>query len=182
LSDWHAKARSIADLGMLASGGELGDLGSLSDAGDAAAVAADANDAGKAASAVESAANSAPMEYTNLYGAESGGVLAQVDSSGVLNLAIEKGLGTPSGSAMFDDAMKAVGPNVKAIRGTWNTGMPDNLNSFNEAIKSGMSPEAAARATFTGKMAGRYRFTGVTVEKLIGSPGDYTNVKVVFTK
>jgi hypothetical protein len=122
-------------------------------------------------------------EYVESYGTK-GGVLASVDDAGILNLAIEKKPGTPSGSAMYQQALKAIGgpSRLKGIRGTWNTSMPDNLNSFNANIRKGMSPEAAARATFTGKMADKSGFGTATVESLVGEPGTFTSVKVLFTR
>jgi hypothetical protein len=60
--------------------------------------------------------------------------------------------------------------------------MPSNLDAFNANVRAGMSVEQAARSTFTGTMAGRAGSTNVTVEQLTGSPGAYTNVKVVFGK
>ena len=126
------------------------------------------------------AANSVRLgaTYERLYEG-GGGVLAQVDEAGILNLAIERGVATPSGGAMFNEAMSAVGP-VNGIRGTWTTSMPSNLDAFNANIRAGMSVQDAARSTFTGTMAGRSGFTTVSVEQLTGSPGAYTNVKVVF--
>ena len=116
--------------------------------------------------------------YTKIYDG-GGGVIVEVDDAGVLNLAIETGPSSPRGGQMFDEALSAVGsPN--GIRGTWNTSMPSNLDAFNASLRAGMSVEDAARATFTGTMAGRSGFTAVTVEQLTGSPGTYTNVKVVF--
>ena len=108
-----------------------------------------------------------------------GGVIAQVDDAGVLNLAIEAGAGTPQGGQMFNRALSEVG-RVNGIRGTWNPSMPSNLDAFNANIRAGMSAKEAARATFTGTMAGRAGFTNVAVEQLSGTPGAYTNVKVVF--
>jgi hypothetical protein len=119
--------------------------------------------------------------YSNLYGG-SHGVIAEVDEQGVLNLAIERGADTPSGSEMFDEAMQAVGEHVRAIRGTWGSSMPDNLNSFNGAINSGMDPEQAAFETFTGKMAARYGFTQATVENLVGEPGAYRYTQILFSR
>ncbi len=132
------------------------------------------------ASATGVAANSVRLgaTYERLYEG-GGGVLAQVDEAGILNLAIERGVATPSGGAMFNEAMSAVGP-VNGIRGTWTTSMPSNLDAFNANIRAGMSVQDAARSTFTGTMAGRSGFTTVSVEQLTGSPGAYTNVKVVF--
>jgi hypothetical protein len=55
-------------------------------------------------------------------------------------------------------------------------------DSFNAGIQNLLSPEDAARATFTGKMAAKYGFTEVTIEETVGSPGEYTAAKVVFSK
>ncbi len=68
---------------------------------------------------------------------------------------------------------------MNGIRGIW-TAMPSNLDAFNANIRAGMSVTDAARSTFTCTMAGRSGFSSVTVEQLTGSPGAYTNVKVVF--
>ena len=68
---------------------------------------------------------------------------------------------------------------MNGIRGIW-TAMPSNLDAFNANIRARMSVTDAARSTFTGTMAGRSGFSSVTVEQLTGSPGAYTNVKVVF--
>ena len=137
--------------------------------------------AGAAGGALESGATEAVRpgaSFSQLYDG-GGGVIAQVDDAGVLNLAIEAGPATPRGGQMFNQALSEVGP-VNGIRGTWNPSMPSNLDAFNANIRAGMSAEEAARATFTGTMAGRAGFTNLTIEQLTGTPGAYTNVKVVF--
>jgi hypothetical protein len=122
----------------------------------------------------------APKTYSNFYGGDRG-VMAQVDDMGVLNLVMERGPGTPSGRQMFAEVMEHVGPNVEAVRGTWNPSMPTNLNQFNQLLLEGKTLEEAARSTFTGSMAKAYGFSGsVTFEQLTGSFGKYTNVKVIF--
>jgi hypothetical protein len=72
---------------------------------------------------------------------------------------------TPRGGEMFDEAMRAFGPNVRGIRGNWvGTGeMTDNFDSFKDALKSGLRPEEAAFHTFTGHMAAKWGFTHATV-------------------
>lgn len=121
-------------------------------------------------------------EHNNLYGGTKGGLLSQLDEKGVLNLGIETGPSTPRGAEMFAEAMKNVGPEVIAIRGKWNPSMPDNLNSFNQLLKEGKTFEEAARSTFTGKMAKRYGYSKVEVEKLEGFFGEYTNAQVLFRR
>jgi hypothetical protein len=66
---------------------------------------------------------------------------------------------------MFDEAMRAFGPNVKGVRGNWfGTGeMTDNFDSFKDALKSGLPPEEAALHTFTGHMAAKWGFTRATI-------------------
>jgi hypothetical protein len=60
--------------------------------------------------------------------------------------------------------------------------MPSNLNTFNDPVQSGMSPEEAAASTFTGKMAARFGFTDVSITSLSGEPGAYTDAQALFTR
>jgi hypothetical protein len=98
------------------------------------------------------------------------GLVAYLEPDGMLTLAIQADKKndpplTPSGGEMFDEAMRAFGPNVKGIRGNWvGTGeMTDNFDSFKDALKSGLPPEEAAFQTFTGHMAAKWGFTHATV-------------------
>jgi hypothetical protein len=96
----------------------------------------------------------------------SDGLLASLGRDGMLDLYIKTGPKTPRGGQMFDEALKAYGPNVNGIRGTWNGGgdLSDNFDSFKAGLKSGLTPERAAReATFTGHMAENSGFTKVAV-------------------
>ncbi|MFE9333049.1 DUF6531 domain-containing protein [Streptomyces sp. NPDC006925] len=121
-------------------------------------------------------------DYANLYGGEEGGVIANV-KDGVLSLAIEKGPTTPRGAQMFDDAIRHFGPEkLNAVEGKWVPAMPSNLNTFNEKVRSGLTPQEAAADTFTGKMAARHGFGRVEVVKLEGPLGHYTNVQVRFIR
>ncbi|MFE0590379.1 ricin-type beta-trefoil lectin domain protein [Micromonospora echinospora] len=126
--------------------------------------------------------SSCPTEYFNTYDSDgSNGVIASIDSDGILNTAIQAGDGTPNGGQMFQDALEVLGPRTRGIRGKWVAGeMQDNLDSFNSGIQIGLSPEEAAMHTFTGKMAARNGFTSATIERVVGSVGEYTNVQVVF--
>lgn len=60
--------------------------------------------------------------------------------------------------------------------------MHDNSDAFNAMITAGQSPESAALASFTGKMAARYGFNKPRVVSLTGDPGSYTKVEVVFVR
>lgn len=122
-------------------------------------------------------------EYNNFYGGSEGGVMATLDKDGVLSLAIEKGPTTPSGGQMFADAVNNFGTdNINAVAGKWVRAMPSNLNTFNDLVGSGMSPEEAAASTFTGKMAARFGFTDASITSLSGEPGAYTDVQALFTR
>ncbi|MFG2457849.1 Hint domain-containing protein [Streptomyces sp. NPDC048523] len=125
-------------------------------------------------------------EYSEIY--ENGtAILASIDSKGILNTAVEvvkdgTEATAPTGGEMFVNAMNALAKDAEGVRGTWNSGLRDNLDSFNAGIQNMLSPEDAARATFTGKMAVKYGFTKVEIESTVGSPGEYTAVKVVFRR
>jgi hypothetical protein len=129
--------------------------------------------------------NNSCTEYFNSYASGGvGGIVASVDSQGVLNTVVEVADGTPNGGQMFADAMDALGPSVQKIRGTWLSGgsLQDNLDSFNAGIQIGLTPEEAAMHTFTGKMAAKYGFTHAEIETTVGSPGEYTKATVLFVK
>jgi hypothetical protein len=53
---------------------------------------------------------------------------------------------------------------------------------FNKSILAGMSPEAAAAATWTGQQAAKLGFTNVRVLETTGAHGAFESVKVAFTK
>jgi RHS repeat-associated protein len=102
------------------------------------------------------------------------GLLAELGKDGMLDLVIQSGENTPRGGAMFNDAIEAFGSNVQGVRGTWKGGgaLADNYNSFMAAVRSGLSPEAAAARTFTGKMSIKNGFrkikvVSVTPEKVV---------------
>ena len=131
--------------------------------------------------------NSGCGEFSSTYDSPGGGdgILASVDSQGILDTVITVGKGTPSGSVMFQDAMDALGSNVKGIRGKWLSGsgeLQDNLDSFNAGIQSGLTPQEAALNTFTGKMAARNGFTNAEIESTVGPMGEYTSASVVFSR
>ncbi len=75
---------------------------------------------------------------------------------------------------------------ISRIRGTWRSSVKggDNLNTFNELIKKGMSQEEAAKGTFTGKMASELGFNVAKLEStsIKNSEGVYISVDVIFLK
>ncbi|PQA94591.1 hypothetical protein B0A69_09010 [Chryseobacterium shigense] len=75
---------------------------------------------------------------------------------------------------------------ITRIRGTWRSSskVGDNLNTFNELIKKGMSQEDAAKGTFTGKMASELGFNVARLEStsIKNSQGIYISVDIIFLK
>ncbi len=111
------------------------------------------------------------------------GIMATLNDEGLVEFVITSGPDTPRGGEMFKSALAHFGDKAKGVKAYWQNGgkLSDNLNSFNEAIRSGKSLEEAARSTFTGKMSTRSGFSKeVEVVELRGMPGEYTNVGVVF--
>jgi RHS repeat-associated protein len=127
-----------------------------------------------------SGSSSGSKLYGNNYDSSGLGIVAELKDSGEFSLAVKKGVGTPSGRDMFNDAWTALGGDkATSIRGIWRDadGMRDNLDSFRKAIANGLTPEQAAFETWTGKMAREKGFTRiVSVEEI--SDG----VDVVFGK
>src|SRR5262249_22316426 len=122
-------------------------------------------------------------QYSEAYGQK--GILGSLNEEGVLDLAIEAAPNiTPRGKDMFAAAMKNLGPEVTAIRTSWGTYMPDNLNTFNRLLQEGKTFEEAARGTFTGTMAKRYGYSKVEVDldKFECSFGKYTKASVIFRR
>lgn len=110
-------------------------------------------------------------------------VLASMDKNGVVWTAIEvpanlKGQGI--GKSLFGEAFDKLGTGAKGIGGKWTYG--DNLAEFNKLTAGGLSPEEAAKLTFTGKQAMSRGFGTIGFDKLVGTPGNYTNVQVIFGK
>jgi hypothetical protein len=119
--------------------------------------------------------------YAAFYGDDSIGIIGELNSLGVIEFIIRAGPESPRGGQMFADMVNFFGrENVHGVLGKWLPGLPDNLNSFNQLLRQGMTVEQAALGTFTGKMAARYGFTHVQVNKLFGTPGNYTHVEILF--
>ncbi len=98
------------------------------------------------------------------------GLDAYVDASGVLRLEVKSGARRQqygSGTEMFDDMMSTMNKNgqVNEILGQWSNtpGLTSNFDAMLSNLKAGMSPDAAALDTWTGRQAARYGFTNVEV-------------------
>jgi hypothetical protein len=90
------------------------------------------------------------------------GLIASIDKNGMVEFAVEAGLGSPvSGSQMFKEMMEHFGSNVKSIKGNWTYG--DNLATVNNLTKIGMPLENAVLETWTGKQAALYGYTKASV-------------------
>lgn len=74
--------------------------------------------------------------------------------------------------------METAGEVPRAVRGNWNYG--DNLAEFNRLTGQGVAPAEAASRTFTGTQAQRFGHTNVTIEEMVGVPGNYRQVTVLF--
>ncbi len=99
----------------------------------------------------------------------------------VFNLKNDYGQRSPylRGKELFKRVINHFENDVSAINGKWEYG--DNLKRFNE-LSLNMSPEEAAKLTWTGERAQEYGFTKVKVVDLKGEPGNFSKVFVQFTK
>ncbi|MEV4128535.1 alpha/beta hydrolase [Nocardia sp. NPDC049707] len=135
--------------------------------------------------AAETPTDEAPREFEKNYdGSAEARIKGQVYGDGLLAFEVRRGPSTP-GHVMFADMMDSIGGQVRAIAGSWDVTDPigtSNIDSFNEGIARDLSPEEAARNTFTGKMAVRSGFTGVWIIDAAGPVGQHTSATVLFTK
>ncbi|MFI9739845.1 helix-turn-helix domain-containing protein, partial [Nocardia sp. NPDC052278] len=113
------------------------------------------------------------------------GVSSEVNRAGIMRNTIVAADGTPRGGGMFADGWDELGDIVHGIEGFWvqnNKMRGDNLATFNAGIRRKLSPEDAARATFTGKMACRRGFTEVLIDHTVGDRGYYEKAVVTFVR
>jgi hypothetical protein len=84
--------------------------------------------------------------------------------------------------AQMMDHFQSVGTRITAVVGSWTYG--DNLAAINRLTGSahGLSLQDAAKQTITGSYAASRQYTNVTVSLSIGTPGNYTKVRVLFTR
>ena len=64
----------------------------------------------------------------------------------------------------------------------WGESLPSNLNEFNKNLRDKMSPEDAARNTFTGREMGRRGLNTVTFEDPVDLNGNNKLVTPIFSK
>ncbi len=83
---------------------------------------------------------------------------------------------------MFQQMMAHFGSSVTAIQGNWVGPNSDNLREVNRLTAAGMTLEAAARATWTGRHGAQYGYHQYEEISKHGTPGNYTDVHVVFKK
>lgn len=114
-------------------------------------------------------------------------ICGELVGGGELSFIVENlpkdGMGCP-GWWMFGEMMTHFGTAVHAIQGNWISLTSDNLIMVNRLTAGGtMSVEDAAKQTWTGLQANRWRFTRV---RLVGTPvgtaGNYSKVHVLFTR
>ena len=89
------------------------------------------------------------------------------------------GTGCP-GWWMFGQMMSHFGDRVTAIHGDWSYG--NNLASVNQLTGSGVSLQAAAARTPTGRYAAAHGFRRIAVVTSRGTTGAYTSVHVRFER
>jgi hypothetical protein len=82
--------------------------------------------------------------------------------------------------ALMMDHFQIIGTAISAVVGSWTYG--DNLAAINR-LTGGFNPlslEEAAKRTKTGEYAASRQFTRVSVVSSTGTPGNYTQVRVLF--
>ena len=106
--------------------------------------------------------------------------------NGVLDITIRTELdgarsSVVNGSTQFARILEHFAGKFSAIKGNWSYG--SNLADVNRLVGKGLSVEQAAKQTWTGQQAAKAGFTDVRVlEATKGANGEYTTVKVEFTK
>ncbi|MEW2417876.1 ricin-type beta-trefoil lectin domain protein [Streptomyces sp. NPDC046866] len=122
--------------------------------------------------------------YSISHDASGSGVIADLDSDGILTMMMHNnpGKGSPlRGKAMFDEVMGHFGDRVQGVQGIWVYG--DNLGGFNEAVRGGASLVSAAKGTWTGRQAARYGFTRARIDEAVPRlDGDFQQVLATFRR
>lgn len=85
------------------------------------------------------------------------------------------------GYQAFDQMVSHYGSRIKAIAGDW-TLHKDNFAEFKRNLDEGMTPEDAARNTWTGRNAKRYGFTKVTILEPTEFSNYFFKVRVLFER
>jgi RHS repeat-associated protein len=129
--------------------------------------------------AVEAGGVRGVQAFSRLIGGK--GILGEMDSAGVVRFAVEAGEGSAvRGTNLFREMMSAFGSAAKVVEGNWLYG--SNLAKVNQLTKAGMSLEAAAAQTWTGKRAAELGFKAIRIVSTEGSAGAYTSVVVQYAR
>ncbi|MCW3844736.1 HINT domain-containing protein [Micromonospora yasonensis] len=119
--------------------------------------------------------------YSISHAKSGSGVIADLDSDGIITLMMQRNGGSPmSGREMFDRVMAHFGDRVNGIQGYWVYG--DNLAAFNAAVRNGDPLRSAARGTWTGRQAARYGFTRVKILIADENLDGFTKVSAMFRR
>jgi hypothetical protein len=112
-------------------------------------------------------------------------IIGELVSGGQLSFIVENlpkdGTGCP-GTWLFKQLMEHFGSSVTAIQGNWVGPTSDNLQKVNQFTATGMTLEAAAEETGTGKRAKEWGYPQVEEVNHQGTPGNYARVHVLFKK
>ena len=116
-----------------------------------------------------------------------GGILGEVDESGVLTFVIAVKAESPiRGTELFNLMVRAFGARVRAVQGVWRPGCEDspsaNLDKVNERTAAGAPLMDAVQETWTFTRAARLGFSRATVVAVEGTPGRYTKIDVLLEK
>jgi hypothetical protein len=116
-------------------------------------------------------------------------ILGEVSTAGELTFVVENQpktsptTGCP-GWWLFEQMMnhfQSVGTAVTAIVGSWTYG--DNLATVNTLTGTGGMPlQDAAKQTATARYATSRQYHRVAIDSAVGTPGNYSKVRVLFTK
>lgn len=130
--------------------------------------------------ALESSAAGSARQFTKFVGGGKG-ITGELDTAGVVRFAVEAGEGSAvRGGDLFREMMSRFGSAAKVVEGNWMYG--DNLAALNKLTGSGMSLEAAAAQTWTGRRAAELGYSTVRIVSAEGGVGNYTRVTVQFSK
>jgi hypothetical protein len=114
-------------------------------------------------------------------------IIGELEPGGQLSFIVENlpkdGAGCP-GKWLFDTMMVHFGATVTAIQGNWvSATTSDNLIKINQLTAGGSQTlKEAAKDTWTGKRAGEWGYLQVEVVEAVGTPGNYSKVRVLFKK
>jgi hypothetical protein len=116
------------------------------------------------------------------------GILAELDSQGIISFWIAAGDGSPiRGTVMFDRMIDYFGERALAIRGVWRKGQlghpSTNIDKVNELTTRGMLLDEAITFAWTVTRARRRGFNKVRIEKPPdGAPGAYVRIDVLIER